>query len=222
MVTVPMEQSVHRLLGDDHVFCRIYLDPHDKFTRVEAPPRSSLAQTGAIETDAVLSTITVTYSAGFTTAAREAFQAAVDIWATQVGSTVPITVNANFSDLGNPLLLGQAGATCSFRDFAGAPQAGTWFPNAIANRNAGVDLLPAASGGCTDPSDISASFNSTANWYYGTDGLTPSGQVDFESVVLHELGHGLGFSGSATISGANGIIGSSGFPYIYDRSPSTP
>ena len=43
--------------------------------------------------------------------------------------------------------------------------------------------------------DLTASFNSNdkVNWYYGTDGNTPSGQFDFVTVVLHELGHGLGF-----------------------------
>ena len=30
-------------------------------------------------------------------------------------------------------------------------------------------------------------------WYFGTDGLTPANDVDFETTSLHEVGHGLGF-----------------------------
>ena len=31
------------------------------------------------------------------------------------------------------------------------------------------------------------------NWYFGTDGLTPGNDVDFETTSMHEVGHGLGF-----------------------------
>ncbi|MDP2602930.1 MAG: hypothetical protein Q8S00_10100 [Deltaproteobacteria bacterium] len=50
--------------------------------------------------------------------------------------------------------------------------------------------------------DISATFSSTigtpgclqsSGWYYGFDGNPPAGTIDFVSVLLHELGHGLGF-----------------------------
>ncbi len=30
-------------------------------------------------------------------------------------------------------------------------------------------------------------------WYYGLDGKPPGNQIDFISVLVHELGHGLGF-----------------------------
>ena len=71
----------------------------------------------------------------------------------------------------------------------------------------------------TDP-DVIATFNSTpvAPWYYGLDARPPAGQVDFVSVVLHELGHGLGFLGSGRVSGSVGTWGlGTGFPFIYDR-----
>ena len=45
-------------------------------------------------------------------------------------------------------------------------------------------------------------------WYFGTDGNTPPGQYDFVSVVLHELGHGFGFAGSAYV--INNVIGDVG------------
>lgn len=109
-------------------------------------------------------------------------------------------------------MLGSAGANNFFRDFAGAPRGGTWYPVALANKLAGKDLDPANV-------DIVARFSSVfPNWYFGTDGNTPPGDYDLMSVVLHELGHGLGFAGSAGYSGSQGSWGfGSGFPFAYDR-----
>lgn len=188
--------------------CRLFLDPHDKFTRVV--PAQSVKTMSAVA-DVRLSNITVYYGAGFPGAAQVAFQAAVDIWQSQVGSSVPIAIDANWVDFGNPQLLGEAGASCAFHDFSGAIRPSTWFVAALAER-----LFPSFAGDCLSPHEIGASFNSTANWYLGTDGVPTSGTVDFESVVLHELGHGLGFIGTANVSSGLGMVGDQGLPYIYD------
>ena len=53
-------------------------------------------------------------------------------------------------------------------------------------------------------SEIQASFNSGfSDWYKGTDGNVPNDKWDLESVVLHELGHGLGFYSSFTVQSDN-------------------
>ncbi len=132
-------------------------------------------------------TFTVTYH-GFTPAARTAFQSAVNVWKTRVTSTVPITVDATFQPLGTGVL-GSAGPSFVRRNFAGAPLANTWYVDAIANKRHGSQLNPAP--------DIVANFNSNfPNWFFGTGGATPAGKYDFKTVVLHELGHGLGFLGA--------------------------
>ncbi len=60
-------------------------------------------------------------------------------------------------------------------------------------------------------------YNSGFAWYYGTDGVTPAGQYDLMSVVLHEIAHGLNFSGSMSYSGGSGSWGGgTGYPNIYD------
>ncbi|MBU0705354.1 MAG: DUF11 domain-containing protein [Chloroflexi bacterium] len=64
-------------------------------------------------------------------------------------------------------------------------------------------------------------YNGIYDWYYGTDG-TPGDKVDFVSVVLHEIAHGLGFAGSMTKEGDLGYWewGSAYppfYPAIYDR-----
>jgi len=186
--------------------CRLVGEPTNSFTYVPPPPRPSLLQPSSV-------TINVTYGSGFSAypAAQAAFQYAVDIWKTQVTSSVPVTVQADFSALATGVL-GSAGFTTGWRDFANAPLAGTWFP---------VPIVNYLRGSATNPSqpDISASFSSAVpNWYFGTDGHTPVGQYDFVSVVLHELGHGMGFSGSLKVaSGLGSWGGGTPYPYVFDK-----
>lgn len=208
-VAARAEQALHATAGDDNVICRIYLDPHDKFTRVMPQRRvtqtqsaqdGSVARTGAVQSSAVLSTITVTYT-GFTAQAETAFQAAVDIWKQNVASRVPIVVDAEFKDLGTPGLLGSAGSS-STRDYTGAPQPGTWFPFPLANKIAGSDIGAQFFG--AGASNIAARFNSTATWSFRTDGVLVAGQVDFVSVVMHELGTIGNISGVPRVNRVNG------------------
>src|SRR5690606_41397837 len=60
------------------------------------------------------------------------------------------------------------------------------------------------------------------NWYVGTAGGGPRGQVELFTVAIHELGHGLGFIGSATVEGGQGDLGLTGntgaeYPFLFDR-----
>jgi hypothetical protein len=153
--------------------------------------------------------INVTY-VGFSAQAKTAFQAAVNIWQTQIHSKVPINVVAHWSSLAQygPDVLGAAGPTEFVENFPNAPRQNVLYPIALANAIAGSDQLPAVS--CSaDPTNVQASgaeidadFNSDqAAWYYGTDGKPAFDQIDLESVVLHELGHGLGFVGTNDVPG---------------------
>ncbi len=159
-------------------------------------------------------TFVVNYDAGFDAnpAAKAAFQFAVDQWAQYIVSPVPIVVNAKFGPLGAGIL-GGAGPSNFYRDFPGAPVASTWYPVALANALHGSDLD-------TGNGDISATFSSTFSspgFYFGTDG-NDGGKVDFASVVMHELGHGLGYLGLMSVANGSGdCCSGSGFPSIYDR-----
>ena len=170
-------------------------------------PAPSSVTTGPAE---ARSTFQVTYT-GFPPQAQAAFAAAANMWAEQISSTVPITVSANWVPLGADVL-GSARANNLWHDSPGAPVANTWYPDAIANKSAGFDLDPSP--------DIIANFNSTLAWYYGTDG-NAGANYDLMTVVLHELGHGLGFFGSMSVGfrGSWGVINgvSTGVPIIYDR-----
>lgn len=127
-----------------------------------------------------------------------AFQYAANIWGSYLQSAVPIRVGGQFNPLSCTTYggtLGSAGPTTATRDFTGAPAAGTWYPIALANALGGVDFYPSGN-------HINATFSSnigtpgcmdSSGWYYGLDAAPPSGKIDFVSVLLHELGHGLGF-----------------------------
>jgi cysteine-rich repeat protein len=136
-----------------------------------------------------------------------AFQHAADIWGALVNSSVTISVAAAFDPLPcsmSSAVLGAAGPVSMFRDFVGAPVASTWYAVALANSLAGTDLDPGVD-------DIDATFNSVYgngcpfpnSFYLGLDGNPPSGETDLVTVLLHEMGHGLGFlSGVDLATGA--------------------
>jgi integrin beta-like protein len=127
----------------------------------------------------------------------QAFQFAANIWGGLLDSSVVIRVGAVMDPLtcdATSATLGRAGPNQGFQGFTGALRAKTVYPSALANKLAATDL-----DSTTD--DISATFNSSIGttcalptvWYYGLNGAPPGNKIDFVAVVLHELGHGLGF-----------------------------
>jgi hypothetical protein len=175
---------------------------------VRIPPPASFKQGEAAPQAA---TIQVNYIGAWAPEAITAFEYSASIWASLLTSPVTIRVDAKWEPLPSGVL-GGARALEIYRDFPGVPLPNTWYPVALANKLRGLDLSPAIS-------DIEATFNSTfAGWFFGTGGGTPPNQVDFASVVLHELGHGLGFFGSMTVSSGLGSWGyGTSYPAIYDR-----
>jgi hypothetical protein len=186
---------------------------------------------GAGKTGAAAATFFFDFDDDFPTEARNALQFAANIWASHLTSSVPIVVEAEWDALGNRTL-----ASAGPR-LGRVPEPNTWYPTALGNALTGDDNFP-------NSPDIEATFNSQldvnndgqSDWYFGTDGNTPPGRYDFVSVALHELGHGLGFTGSLDIEDGNdsngincdnnaatgqgcwGIQSSSGLlPFIFDR-----
>jgi hypothetical protein len=133
-----------------------------------------------------------------------AFQHAAAIWSARLDSNVPIRIRAQFTPLGAGVL-GSAGPVSVARDFPNAPLPGTWYHVALANKLAGVDLLPAND-------DINANFSTNFNFYLGIDG-NHGAQPDLVAVLLHEFAHGLGFSQFASLT--TGAL-FSGFPDAYN------
>ncbi len=193
----------------------LYADPVYKPYHVPVPAAVTQRLKGP---GAQSATITVRYT-GFSPEAQAAFQSAVDIWQTLINSPVVIKVDAYWTALGDGVL-GSAGP-CNYKiNFTNSPAPDTWFPIALANSLAGSDLDTTSICNNSDPSgyDIRAQFNNTGiPWYTGT-GTPGFGEYDLTSVVLHELGHGLGFTGSMASDGSTGSWGSGGSePDYYDR-----
>ena len=171
--------------------------------------------------DTPTATFQVTFEGPWPPEAQAALQYAVSIWGNVLSSPVPIKIKATFTDLPGQTL-GKAHAVVIHEDAPGAPVPATWYVDALADRLAGFDLFTGNPGEVVF--DIEAEFDSlpAAAWYLGTDAHPPANTVDFVSVVLHELGHGLGFLGTAVVSGGQGFWGEEGLPgeflpYIYDR-----
>ncbi|CAN5719516.1 hypothetical protein BH18CHL1_BH18CHL1_07760 [soil metagenome] len=157
-------------------------------------PRASVRRGGPPS-----ATIEVEYN-GFSAKARAAFQVAVDIWEARVVSPRTIHVTANWTPMGAGVL-GAAGPTAFY-----FLSDGFVYPAALA------EALCDCQGGA--PIEISANFNSSfPDWYLGTDGTGPASKYDFLTVVLHELGHGLGFLSTFSVAGRQGGWG------LHDGSP---
>jgi|GEM_PF-1211229 len=139
-------------------------------------------------------------------------QQALNQWGEQLYSRIPIQISIAFDPLtctSDQSVLGAAGPNTlangiSLSTYEERP----WVPSALAQSLSGID-----SNGSTTP-EITATFNSAlgesasclggATWYYGLDGNTPAGSVNLYEVVLHEIGHGLGFT--TFVNGETGAL----------------
>jgi len=155
--------------------------------------------------------------------AREAFDFTMDIWSTHLRSDIPIRVQAiwrNIESEPGSVTLGNAGPSRIVQlPDVGEPD--TWYSLAQLSAMTGVPLRDQIDNVDHDVIvNINCGFD---DWYFGTDASVPSGRTDFITVVLHEIGHGIGFIGSAsgdneTNTGAWGTpLGESPpLPYAYD------
>lgn len=217
--------------------CELPSAPFEGHMYVPPPEKSQIYLDALAENPNLLTSSTITanyFTAGMTlfgftcsawpAAAMTAFDFAKGIWEPLLDSTPVMEVDACWTSGLPGGVLGIGGALSLSMPAGGVPS--TWYNAAHANAIDGVDLGGAGS------SEMGNAFNSTFSWYFGTDGATPGGMTDFVTVVLHELTHGLGFTGSADFHDGtdpldcSGIVGTgcigtgaahAGDPIIYDR-----
>ena len=151
--------------------------------------------------------------------AINAFEYAVSIWESHLDSDVPIRVGANWTALGE-FTLGSAGPSQIVQIEQGEDM--TWYSIAQGSAMSGIDFVAQSQGtGSEVDYDVIVNMNSNWDrWYFGTDAQTPNGMIDFVTVVLHEIGHGLGFTGSMRVPDdetAQWGYGVPSLPIIYDR-----
>lgn len=147
-----------------------------------------------------------------------AFEFALSIWSEHISSDVPIKVNANWIELdGNTL--GSARPS-QVVQVSGAGEPNTWYTLAQLSALTGQAIREQLDDVEYDiDMNVQCDYN---DWYFGTDANVPENKSDFVTVVLHEIGHGLGFLGS--MAGDNdtetaewGVGNNEVNPLIYDR-----
>src|SRR5690606_4333582 len=175
-----------------------------------APPESFLRK-GPSNGRTKSASIHVEYF-GFTEEAKQAFEYATSIWESLLTSPVEIRVAAVWTNLPGGTL-GSAGPAFWAANFSGTPKHNIYYPGPLAEKLAGENLNGA------EEYDIVAQFNNTAEWHFESSGIPDTGEFDFITVVLHELGHGLGFTSTFEVEDDMGMYGrytNDGVPFIFD------
>jgi hypothetical protein len=143
----------------------------------------------------------------------------------QLQIPVAITVHACGAHLGGDstsAILAHASPSTFFPDEPGFPintfaQKYTWYPATVAVRVSGASLCGVGGGPCdgTNNNVIDAVFNEDIGtstviggeqFYYGYTAPTGGG-IDFISIAMHEMTHGLGFIGLANTDPTQGPLG---------------
>jgi len=135
-----------------------------------------------------------------------ALQYAADAWGARLNGTVTVVIGASFDPLfgnANTAILGSASPDTvhlsrSTLPVPGVPLNDVWYSAALFSQFRGVDANDSLQ---EERPEVEAQFNSsvdnqqvlgTIDFYYGLDGSRGT-DVDFLSVALHEIAHGLGF-----------------------------
>jgi len=117
-----------------------------------------------------------------------AINAAVDVWSQNFVSQVPVKVKVYWGRQSSPAILASAAPGKFHTNFKNIPDNDLWYASALADAIAGEDIEPTIE-------EVTIRINSTNApiLYLGTDGNCPSNKYDLVSMILHEMGHGLGF-----------------------------
>ena len=109
---------------------------------------------------------------------RLATEYSIELWSEQLAGTTPVDIIVNMVSLGQGVLGMSYWPPCFLN-----PDTNIWYPSALWKQM--------KEGIVTENWDIFIVMNSDYNFYYGLDGNT--GGMDFVTIMIHEITHGLGF-----------------------------
>ncbi len=136
---------------------------------------------------------------------RAALEVAANVWGLILGSSVTVNIEARFEELPcdeDSATLAKAGPQFAFLDFPGG-EPGVWYAGPLAESLSSQNLS-LSDNSDRNAADLRITFNNAidtgclgqgSGYYYGLDDNVPPGQISFATVALHEMGHGLGFTG---------------------------
>lgn len=213
-----------RLLPDIEETCGLTTIHEDVFTDVRPEWQTNPGKAAPKQS----ATIIVDYGPGFDSfpEARAAFQRAVETWENHISTPVEIRVNANFESLGGNTL-GGAGPDLRIATLDDGTEIIVAVNLLEANIGQAIEEADPSLDRTASDYEITARFNSDFDdWHFGEE-PAPAGRRDFESVVLHEIGHGLNFSDTFQYNDSNddtcngtrgqGCYGlGTGIPGVYD------
>jgi hypothetical protein len=110
---------------------------------------------------------------------RLATEYALELWGEQLAGAVPVAIEVDFFPMG-PGVLGRSFFPTCFNDGV----TNVWYPSALWDQIVGYDYDPGEN-------DNTIWMNSDYKFYLGLDGLGSG--MDFVTIALHEVTHGLGF-----------------------------
>lgn len=158
---------------------------------------------------------------------RNAINEAARLLSAGYVSPVPVRIQACWKNLGTGNSIALASASPQFELIGNRflPRRYTWYTSGAAAKLGGGQACQIAGGSCSQ-TELFAQFNNqvdtpaalgNTSFYYGLT-ANPTGQdIDFISVAMHELTHGLGFTGDINDDASRGVVGSKqqGFDDIY-------
>ncbi len=153
--------------------------------------------------------------------ATDAFEYTLNLWSAHLTSDVPIKIMAVWRNIESThgTVLASAGPT-RIAQLHGTGMPDTWYSLAQITAMSGMAVRDQIENVDHDLTvNINCSFN---EWYFGTDANTPQNQIDFVTVVFHEIMHGVVYFGSMTgdnntKTGKWGLPEDKPMPFIFDK-----
>ncbi len=180
----------------------------DKFTVIKAPSiftdRNILNKTATSNFEVIESD-----DYGLSIEVRAALDHAIELWSYMLNTTTSdqtIKIFVEYKDLGNSETIAQCGSK-SFYNSSSLPIPSINYPIALAE-----DLLNQNLNGTDYEIELTINSNDDITFYTGIDGIPQSGEIDLVTILLHELAHGFGYSGTMYMQNSIGYWGNVPLP----------